>query len=132
MGNMIIVQESTQTFISELQVNQVFGQISFFSGRPRTVTVKSRGFSELMYLDQMMFLKSIYTKHSHAVKVYEDLRYKLIENPKNFTPLYLKCYHCQLKGHIAIDCDFYQHIKGNLTNQNDMRFTQDENHKQEI
>ena len=93
---------------------EVFGQIAFFTGGARTVTVKSRGFSELMYLSQVEFLNCIYKKHTHAIRTYEEMREKLTMNqvdPKNkYDPLFLKCYHCHAKGHIAIDCDFFHQI----------------------
>lgn len=47
----MVTQKSSKTFITDLTVSKVFGEISFFTGRPRSVTIKSRGFSELMYLD---------------------------------------------------------------------------------
>jgi hypothetical protein len=66
------------------------------------------------------------------VKNYEQIRFSILENPKNYAPLYLKCYHCQLKGHIAIHCDFFSHIKGNLISPIDIRLSQDEMHREEI
>jgi len=77
-GKLIIIQKSTQTFITELGESEVFGQISFFSGAPRSVTVRSRGFTELMHLDQVEFLKTIHEKHIPAIRRYEQLRYSLI------------------------------------------------------
>ena len=36
------------------------------------------------------------------------------ENPNDYTPLHLKCYHCHGRGHIAIQCEYFDEIKGNL------------------
>ena len=49
----------------------MFGEIGFFTGAPRTITIKSRGFSEVMYLDQLEFLNHIYSKHRQAASNYE-------------------------------------------------------------
>ena len=133
-GELIVMQKSTQTFITNLKVQEIFGEISFFSGAPRSVTIKSRGFSELMYLNQVDFLRTIYQKHNHAVRTYEQMRFNLIAEPKNLLPLFIKCYHCHCKGHIAINCDFFNHIKGNLSKKGkkkrDQLNTTEEHHKE--
>lgn len=92
----------------------MFGEIGFFSGKPRSVTVKSRGFSELMYLDKFKFLKCILEKHKQASEKFSDIYGKLLTQPRDFSPLHIKCYYCSSKGHIAIDCEFFHCIQGNL------------------
>lgn len=52
--------------LSELSVEDVFGQISFFTGLPRTVTAKSKNFSELMYLSDKEFVGTIESKFKHS------------------------------------------------------------------
>ena len=52
--------------LKELTVEDVFGEISFFTGLPRTVTAKSRNFSELMYLSDKEFLETIERKFKHT------------------------------------------------------------------
>ena len=106
-GEIIVVQKSTQTFITDLQNKSVFGQISFITGQPRSVTVKSRGFTELMYLDKFRFLKCIDDKHQQASETYGEMYGELLSNPGDYTALNIKCYHCKCKGHIAIDCEFF-------------------------
>ena len=97
-----------------MNVESVFGEISFFSGRPRTLTARSRGFSELMYLNQAKFLSQIHLKHPHTIKKYEDIRKRLTDDPDNFKPLFIKCYRCGEKGHIATKCILFDDWKGNL------------------
>lgn len=92
----------------------MFGEISFFTGQPRSVTARSRGFTELMYLDQNEFLKRVHSNYAHTVARYEELRFKLTTDPTNLNPLYVKCYWCKGQGHIAINCDFFADIKGNM------------------
>ena len=113
-GDVIILQKTTKTYIKDLTVQHIFGEIGFFSGSPRTVTARSRNFSEIMYLNQMDFLKTLIQKHTQAFQNYEEVRLKLIKNPNEYTPLFLNCYRCHSKGHIAIQCDFFYEIEGNL------------------
>ena len=54
------------TVLKELTVEDVFGEISFFTGLPRTVTAKSRNFSELMYLSDREFMETIKVKFKHT------------------------------------------------------------------
>lgn len=86
-GQIHIIQKQSMTFITELTVSQVFGEISFFSGKPRTCTAKSKSFSELMYLSQQDFLYNIYTKHHNVVNKYENMRFELEKNPDDFSCL---------------------------------------------
>lgn len=113
-GGIIIMQKETKTYIKDLTVGSIFGEIGFFSGQPRTITTKSRGFSELMYLNQADFIKVIHKKHSHTVNTYEQIRFQLHQNPTDYSPLFLKCYRCHERGHIATQCEFFSEIKGNL------------------
>jgi hypothetical protein len=48
------------------------------------------------------------------VRTYENIRYKLTTNSKDVNCLFMKCYHCNAKGHIAIHCPFFEEVKGNL------------------
>ena len=68
-----------------------------------------------MYLSQIDFLKAIYTRHTHVVKTYENIRFKLLQNKVegkklDVNSLFMKCYNCHQKGHIAIDCPFFDEI----------------------
>ena len=37
-----------------------------------------------------------------------------MSNPKDYNPLYLKCYICKGLGHVALDCEFFFSFEGNL------------------
>ena len=51
------------------------------------MTVKSRGFTELMYLDKYKFLKCIDEKHMQAFEKYSEMYGELISNPGDYTAL---------------------------------------------
>lgn len=78
-----MLQKSTKTFITYIQDSQVFGQISFFSGLPRSVTVKSRGFSEVMYLDKLDFINLLRTKYNNQYSVFKQVGKDIYTNPKD-------------------------------------------------
>ena len=109
------MHKKTKTFIIDLGVEKMFGEIGFFTGRPRTVTAKSRTFSELVFLNQIKFLSLIDKKYPAAIQKYNNLRVKLLTlPPKDLRPLYIKCYRCYGHGHIVTECPFFYEIEGNM------------------
>jgi|TARA_B110000285_G_C15034873_1_gene568682 CRP-like cAMP-binding protein len=78
---MLVTQRKSKTFITNLGQGKIFGEIGFFTGRPRTVTIKSKGFSELMYLDKYKFLKYITQSKFmiSALKEFEEIAMKMLE-----------------------------------------------------
>ncbi len=49
-GLVTVLHKKTQTYIIDLKQDQYFGEIGFFSDKPRTATVKSRDFTEVLEL----------------------------------------------------------------------------------
>ncbi len=47
--------KKSKTYIIDLKLGKIFGEISFYTGKARSLTARSRGFTELMYLDQYEF-----------------------------------------------------------------------------
>jgi len=50
-------QKKSKTYVIDLKLGKIFGEISFYTGKARSLTARSRGFTELMYLDQYEFLE---------------------------------------------------------------------------
>lgn len=101
--------------LKELTIADVFGEISFFTGLPRTVTAKSRNFSELMYLSDREFIESIQKKFKHTYQKFKRCQDKLLkaaqeESVDKYKYLFVNCYICQARGHIAIECQFLEEI----------------------
>ena len=93
----------------------MFGEISFFTNKKRSCTVRSRTFSEVIHINQHDFLKLMNEKFPTTVLKYESFRYKLsFKNQTDYSMLYIECYRCKGKGHIAINCKFFGEIKGNM------------------
>lgn len=55
-GNVVILQKATHTYIKELQVDEYFGEIAFFSDISRQATARSRGFTEVLSLNKGSFI----------------------------------------------------------------------------
>ncbi len=49
-GLVILVQKKSATFISEVGFDSFLGEISFFTGKPRTATARSKHFTEVLTL----------------------------------------------------------------------------------
>ena len=54
-GLVTILHKKTQTYIRDLKQDQYFGEIEFFSQKPRFTTVKSRDFTEVLVLTYETF-----------------------------------------------------------------------------
>lgn len=49
-----------------------------------------------------------------SLGVYNRIKDSVIGNEKDFKELSVKCYLCQVEGHIAIHCTKFKKIEGNL------------------
>ncbi|KAL4466998.1 hypothetical protein ABPG74_010595 [Tetrahymena malaccensis] len=94
------VNKNKQNII--LSVGQSFGEISFFSGKPRSMSIKSLEFTTLLYIKRIDFLQSI----KNFPEDYE--RFCFIKDNINFysdySHLNLECLSCKQLGHIVKDC----------------------------
>jgi len=104
------------TVLKDLSVEDVFGEISFFTGAPRTLTAKSRNFSELMYLSDVQFMECTKNRFSHShkklVKMQEKLKDpKNMNNKQKYKYLFIHCYICHEMGHIATECEFMKDLR---------------------
>ena len=48
-----------------------------------------------------------------AQKIYFEIHDKLTKN-KDYNQIFISCYLCGHEGHISVNCDKYDNIKGNL------------------
>jgi hypothetical protein len=106
--------KKSRSYIVDLEVGSIFGEISFYTGQERKLTARSRGFSELMHLDQNEFLTFLQNKHPNLYKSYEEVKINFSIQPKEYRILYIKCYICHQSGHICLDCPFFVEIERNM------------------
>ena len=104
-GSVIIVHKKTKTFIKEIGVESCFGEVSFFSGLPRSATVSSKAFTETMNISKKSFMETLkrYTMNS---KIFEAI-HESINEKGDLSPIGVKCYVCDKIGHMSMDCKEY-------------------------
>ncbi|KAL4468857.1 hypothetical protein ABPG72_008784 [Tetrahymena utriculariae] len=94
-------EQSCKT-LSELTQDSMFGEISFFSGLPRTASARSLKTSTIYKINRQAFI--------NLLKNYEEdfERYKMIQeliiSQQNYKCLYSQCFSCRQLGHSAINC----------------------------
>ncbi|KAL4493292.1 hypothetical protein ABPG73_007099 [Tetrahymena malaccensis] len=103
-----------------LSKDNIFGEISFFSGLARNASARSINLSTLYRISRTSFINLI----SENAEDFE--RFKMMEEQikiqKDNTILYLECYACKCIGHLAKDCPRV-HQKFDSTNVNDNQIT---------
>jgi hyperpolarization activated cyclic nucleotide-gated potassium channel 2 len=92
-GTVVIMQKKTHTYIKELNIDEYFGEISFFSELNRTATARSRGFTEVLSLNKDQFREIADLQYQEAYKIYADIHYKLTD-AKDYNAIFVSCYLC--------------------------------------
>jgi potassium voltage-gated channel Eag-related subfamily H protein 7 len=49
-GNVVLVHKKSATFIAEVSIESFIGEVSFFTGRPRKASARSKSFTEVLTL----------------------------------------------------------------------------------
>lgn len=49
---MCVLHRKTHTYLDDLQADDYFGELGFFTEKPRTSSVKARDFTNTIYLDR--------------------------------------------------------------------------------
>jgi len=96
--------------------NSIFGEISFFTGKPRSATVKCKGFAEVFAIEKDDF-DELCKRNPEALAIFKELEQKVTGG--NFEEIGLRCYVCQQATHIALNCPSFSLIKGNLRPKNE-------------
>ncbi|KAL4496095.1 hypothetical protein ABPG72_015517 [Tetrahymena utriculariae] len=88
--------------LSNLNENQILGEISFFTGLARTASAKTIKTSTLYKIDRHEFIKAI-KQNQGDYEYFKMIQDKIIYS-KSFIDIKIKCYSCQQIGHIAKYC----------------------------
>ncbi|EAR98284.2 cation channel family protein (macronuclear) [Tetrahymena thermophila SB210] len=88
--------------IKQIQQNELFGEISFFSGLARKACARSLNLSTLYKIDRQKFIDLVKEND-------EDFeRFKMMEEQikiqQDLPQVFISCYVCQQGGHIACNC----------------------------
>ena len=88
--------------IKELGVGEPFGEISFFSGKSRGLSAKSKDFTTLFSINREEFIK-VLKKNTDDYEKFCMIQDQILLYG-NYLPLKIRCFSCNQIGHLANDC----------------------------
>ncbi|CAG9311955.1 unnamed protein product [Blepharisma stoltei] len=100
-GKIDIFHHSTKSTYKDLGPKEYFGEIAFFTEKPRCASAKCLDFVDLLSLSRAN-MNQLLEKFPEA-KEQTDLLSKKCED-NDFSTLLVKCYICKELGHVAIKC----------------------------
>jgi CRP-like cAMP-binding protein len=89
-GKVTIIHRKTRTYIHDLGKDDYFGEIGFFSEKPRQATVKSRDFTHSLVLDHDAFAKKT-EKFPNTMHLFYLIKHSINQN-NNYHHLKIRCY----------------------------------------
>ncbi|EAR97003.2 cyclic nucleotide-binding domain protein (macronuclear) [Tetrahymena thermophila SB210] len=93
-----------------LKQGQSFGELSFFTGMARSVSVRSKEFTTLLMIKRENFLELL-QNFSTDLEQFCTIKDQLLLN-NDYSCINLKCYSCQSQQHLLYQCPFL-HLKVN-------------------
>ncbi|OMJ68876.1 hypothetical protein SteCoe_33546 [Stentor coeruleus] len=103
-GVVEVFHHFSSTTFKSLDKFSYFGEISFFTSLPRTASVKSYNYSEVLYLRQHDFFKIVDSMPRDKDKIITLRRNLQIYG---VGVLKIRCYLCMEAGHVASNCTKY-------------------------
>ncbi|CAD8187950.1 unnamed protein product [Paramecium octaurelia] len=87
--------------IKSLSQQECFGEVAFFTGKPRTATAISKGFTKAFKIKRENFI-AILQSFPNDYEKFCDVRDRLIYN--EYSTLQLNCYSCNSNKHLINTC----------------------------
>ena len=113
-GSVMLIVRSSQTFIRSLFQGEYFGEVGFFSDKPRVCTASSKHFTEALVLRNTDFINAA-LEYEDVVRMIETIQLSVCEpEQRDYTCLRTTCYVCEQLGHISVDCPEFWKIEGNV------------------
>jgi CRP-like cAMP-binding protein len=89
-GTVVLLHLKTRTYIKQLGENESFGQAAFFSNQPRSCTVRSSTFTEMLVLDIFKF-HQVVSKYENDELIFNQINEK-INKEKDYSDIRILCY----------------------------------------
>ena len=93
---------NSEIMIKELKVGDHFGEISFFTGKPRLLSARSKDFTTLFAINREEFIK-VLKNHSDDFEKFCMIQDQILLY-ENYLPLKTRCFCCNQTGHLAQRC----------------------------
>ena len=103
-GKIRIYQIASKTVFKELRDKEYFGEISFFTSRPRCASVQCIDFVEVLGLTRLNF-NALSEKFPDALAITSKIEKKCEAN--DFSDLKIVCYICENIGHFSTQCPIF-------------------------
>ena len=95
-------EDSDYKILKELKTGCFFGEIEFFSEMARSTGVKSKQYTTLIRFDQSKF-KTLIEENDEDKQKFNAIKDR-INLYSNYDDLFLKCYSCNQRNHLILDC----------------------------
>ncbi|KAL4448668.1 hypothetical protein ABPG74_012757 [Tetrahymena malaccensis] len=97
------IEEVTTKPIKELKKGDLFGELSFFTEKPRCASAKSLGPCSVLSIKKKDFIKLL-KEFPSDYEIYCQIHDEIVNN-NNLNSLQIKCYSCDRYGHITQKCN---------------------------
>lgn len=104
------------TMIAQINKEQSFGEVSFFSEKKRSCTARSSDYTDVFVIRLEDFLQLAY-EFTEAISLYHTI-HDQVNSSKDYSNLFITCYICNRVGHLSTDCTYFPQISGNLKKKN--------------
>lgn len=111
-GKVAMLQKITHTFLTDLGKDSGFGELGMLTGQPRSLSAKSRDFTEVLVIRRDDFYR-VKEDYLSAARAFKKIRVSVLLKG-DYRILNLHCYLCNKKNHLALKCHYFKNIKGNL------------------
>ncbi|KAM3133635.1 hypothetical protein pb186bvf_014322 [Paramecium bursaria] len=101
-GSVNIVLIRNNQHVIQLERNEYFGEIGFFTDQKRTASAQSLHFTSLVYIDKKEFLLTL-KDYQNDLQIFYKIKDEIIYN-SNYSIISVYCYGCLRDDHIFINC----------------------------
>ena len=100
-GKIDIYQQTTLSLFKTLSDRDHFGEIAFFTGKPRCASAKCSEFVDLLSVVRVNFL-SLLEKYPEAYELTKTYERKCMDG--DYSSIFISCFLCEQLGHVAVRC----------------------------